>query len=128
MIRTRKTSLLQHLFQLATGFSWFARETGIQVAIPELWGNIFVGRQKEGVSLNRISIGYTGWAMERMPMSDATVPIMNDGIKWLGYVPKKRILWNLGFYKDWVSEGQAFSTYSSQAVGRLASSSGRLKQ
>jgi phosphate-selective porin OprO/OprP len=58
--------------------------------------------------------------MERAPISDATLPILADGIKWLGYAPKARLLWNLGFYVDWLSEGQSFSTYEHQVVGRLA--------
>jgi hypothetical protein len=29
----------------ATQTTWFARETGIQVAFPELWGAVFLGRQ-----------------------------------------------------------------------------------
>ncbi len=58
--------------------------------------------------------------MERATINDATIPILADGIKWLGYVPEKHLLWNLGFYGDWLSEGQSFSTYDKQAVGRLA--------
>jgi len=99
---------------------FLARETGIMVAVPELWGHIFVGRTKEGFSLNKVMVGYSGWTMERSTISDATIPILADGIKWLGYLPKPRILWNLGLYKDWLSEGQGFSTYDSQVVGRLA--------
>jgi phosphate-selective porin OprO and OprP len=95
------------------------RETGIMVEVPELSGHIFIGRTKEGFSLNKVMVGYAGWTMERSTINDATIPILADGIKWLGYVPGKRILWNLGFYKDWVSEGQAFSTYDAQTVGRL---------
>ena len=34
--------------------------------------------------------------MERTPINDATVPILADGIKWLGYAPKAHLLWNLG--------------------------------
>ena len=30
--------------------SWLMRQTGIMVAVPELWGNIFIGRSKEGFS------------------------------------------------------------------------------
>jgi hypothetical protein len=41
-------------------------------------------------------------------------------IKWLGYLPKAHLLWNLGFYGDSLSEGQSFSTYGRQVVGRLA--------
>jgi phosphate-selective porin OprO and OprP len=99
---------------------FLVRETGIMVEVPELWGHIFVGRTKEGFSLNKVMVGYAGWTMERSTISDATIPILADGIKWLGYLPKQRVLWNLGIYKDWLSEGQAFSTYETQLVGRLA--------
>ena len=74
---------------------WVFRQTGIMVAVPEIWGDIFVGRTKEGFSLNKVMIGYGGWTMERAPISDATLPILADGIKWLGYVPKARVLWYL---------------------------------
>jgi phosphate-selective porin OprO/OprP len=99
---------------------FFMRETGIMVAVPELWGHFFVGRTKEGFSLNKVMVGYSGWTMERATISDATIPILADGIKWLGWLPRQRILWNLGIYVDWLSEGQGFSTYDTQLVGRLA--------
>jgi phosphate-selective porin OprO/OprP len=99
---------------------WFFRQTGIMVAVPEIWGHIFVGRTKEGFSLNKVMIGYGGWTLERAQMNDATVPILADGIKWLGYVPKARILWNLGFYGDALSEGEGFSSYENQLSGRFA--------
>jgi phosphate-selective porin OprO/OprP len=97
---------------------FLARETGIMVAVPELWGHIFVGRTKEGFSLNKVMVGYSGWTMERATISDATIPILADGIKWLGYLPKPRVLWNLGLYKDWLSEGRASrpTTRSSSAA------------
>ena len=76
--------------------TWLLRETGIQIGIPELWGNVFIGRQKVGISLNKITVGYAGWTMERMPMNDATIPILTDGIKWLGVHPSKRANWNVG--------------------------------
>jgi len=99
---------------------WLVRETGIMVEIPEIWGHLFVGRTKEGFSLNKVMVGYAGWTMERATISDATIPILADGIKWLGYLPKAHLLWNLGFYGDSVSEGQSFSTYRRQVAGRLA--------
>jgi hypothetical protein len=37
-----------------------------------------------------------------------------------GSYPEARLLWNLGFYGDWLSQGQSFSTYDRQIVGRLA--------
>jgi phosphate-selective porin OprO/OprP len=99
---------------------WFMRQTGVMVAVPEIWGHIFVGRTKEGFSLNKVMIGYGGWGMERTQMNDATVPILADGIKWMGYVPKAHILWNLGFYGDALSEGEGFSSYENQVSGRFA--------
>jgi phosphate-selective porin OprO/OprP len=111
----------------STGIMWdvptrkfLFRETGVMIDVPELFGQIFIGRTKEGFSLNKIMVGYAGWTMERTEISDATIPILADGIKWLGYLPRKRMLWNLGFFGDAVSEGQTFSTYAHQVVGRIA--------
>ncbi|HWY69203.1 MAG TPA: porin [Terriglobales bacterium] len=98
---------------------WFVRQTGVMIAVPELWGNFFIGRAKEGFSLNKVMAGYDGWTMERSTMNDATVPLLADGIKWLGYSPKHGFSWNLGYFNDIMSKGQSFSSYSSQEVARL---------
>ena len=104
----------------AVNDKWAMRQTGIMVAVPEIWGHLFVGRTKEGFSLNKVMVGYGGWTIERAQMSDATVPILADGIKWMGYVPRARILWNVGFYGDALSDGQGFSSYENQLSGRFA--------
>jgi len=88
--------------------SWLVRQTGIMVAIPELWGHIFVGRTKEGVSLSRVMSRYDVWTMERFTFSDAAIPALADGVKWLGYVPNRHFLWNVGWFTDVLSEGQSF--------------------
>lgn len=98
---------------------WFVRQTGIQIALPELKGQVFVGRSKEGISLNMIMVGYAGWTMERSTTVVATVPLLADGIKWMGYLPKQRLLYNLGWYTDVLSEGQSFSSYDQQIVARV---------
>src|SRR6185436_2378048 len=85
-----------------------------------LRGHIFVGRTKEGFSLNKVMVGYAGWTMERTEMNDATIPILAHGIKWLGFAPKKHLVWNVGFFGDWLSEGHTFSTYARQFVARVA--------
>ena len=99
--------------------SWLMRQTGVMIAVPKLWGNIFIGRSKEGFSLNKVMVGYDGWTMERSTMSDATIPILADGFKWLGYTPKHGFLWNFGYYNDWLSHNQNFSTYHNQTVLRV---------
>ena len=80
---------------------------------------MFVGRSKEGISLSMVMVGYAGFTMERSPMVVATVPLLADGIKWMGYFPKRHILYNLGWYTDVLSEGQSFSSYDQQFVARV---------
>lgn len=98
--------------------SWFIRETGIMFGVPELSGHIFIGRTKEGFSLNKVMNGYAGWTMERQMALDV-IPILADGVKWMGYLPKQRLFWNVGVFVDWLSKAQSFSTYSWQFVTRV---------
>jgi phosphate-selective porin OprO/OprP len=100
--------------------SWYIRETGVMIAIPELWGHFFIGRTKEGFSLNKVMSGYSGWTLERATIIDATIPILADGVKWLGYVPERGLLWNIGLYGDWLSENESFSSYDHQFIARVA--------
>ncbi len=99
---------------------WLIRQTGLVVAVPEMWGHLWIGRSKEGTSLNRVMVGYDGWTMERFAFSDASIPLLADGIRWMGYVPNKNFVWNLGVFADPLSKGQSFSSYEHQAVARLA--------
>jgi phosphate-selective porin OprO/OprP len=94
------------------------RQTGVMVAVPEIRNHIFIGRAKEGFSLNKVMVGYDGWSMERQPFTDATIPLLADGIKFLGTTPSRHWFWNLGFFTDWLSEGQTFSSYDHQVVLR----------
>jgi phosphate-selective porin OprO/OprP len=100
--------------------SWFLRQTGIQFGVPKIFSYFFIGRQKEGFSLNKVMVGYDGWTMERATISDATIPLLADGFKWIGYSKKHGFLWNLGYFNDVASKGQSFSSYSSQEVVRAA--------
>lgn len=97
---------------------WMIRETGITIGVPELFGHIFIGRTKEGYSAEKVMNGHSILAQER-PMAVDVVPILADGIKWFGYLPKTRIFWNLGYFNDFISKGQGFSTYKSQFSGRV---------
>src|SRR5436853_1874633 len=76
--------------------SWRFRQTGIQVDVPELSGRFFLGRTKEGYSMIKVMVGYHGWTIERSPGLDAFIPILADGIKYMGYSPRTRIFTNLG--------------------------------
>jgi phosphate-selective porin OprO and OprP len=100
--------------------SWFLRQTGIQFQVKNILSYFFIGRQKEGFSLNKIMVGYDGWTMERFTFSDATIPLLADGFKWMGYSKRHGFLWNAGYFNDVASKGQSFSSYSSQEVARVA--------
>ena len=97
---------------------WMLRESGVTVGVPELFGHIFIGRTKEGYSMVKVMNGHSPWTSERQMALDV-VPILADGIKWFGSLPKPRVFWNLGYYNDFISEGQGFSTYKWQLSGRV---------
>src|SRR5215213_581227 len=98
--------------------AWLVRESGITVGVPELAGNIFVGRTKVGFSMPKVMNGHSPWTNERQ-MGVEAIPILGDGIKWFGSLPKSRIFWNLGYYNDVISNGQGFSTFAWQGVARV---------
>jgi phosphate-selective porin OprO and OprP len=97
---------------------WLLRESGLTIGVPELFGHIFVGRTKEGFSMPKVMNGHSPWTNERQMAVDV-IPILADGIKWMGFMPKSRIFWNLGAYNDALSKGQSFSTFRWQFSGRL---------
>jgi phosphate-selective porin OprO/OprP len=119
-IKSRSVTWSAGIMYNSPTHSWQFRQTGLNIAVPELWGSIFVGRTKEGISLNKIMVGYHGWTSERATVNDAMIPILGDGIKWMGYSEKTHLVWNLGFFGYWLSKNLAFSNYKYQTVGRLA--------
>lgn len=98
---------------------WLIRQTMVNIPVPELWGQVHIGRFKEGMSLIKIMNGYDGFTQERFTFSDV-IPLFGDGIKWLGYVPKAHVLWSLGGYANGLSSGETWQTYQAQVVGRAA--------
>lgn len=97
---------------------WLVRESGLTIGVPELSGHIFIGRTKEGYSMVKVMNGHSPWTAERQ-MSIDVIPILADGIKYFGYLPKPRVFWNLGAYNDVISNGQGFSTYAWQYDARI---------
>jgi phosphate-selective porin OprO/OprP len=98
--------------------TWMVRESGLTIGVPELKGNIFIGRTKEGFSMVKVMNGHSGLTNERQMALDP-VPILADGIKYFGYFPKSKLFLNLAAYSDLTSKGQGFSTFEWQFVGRL---------
>ena len=97
---------------------WFFRQTGLMYEVPALFGNIFIGRTKEGISTNKIMVGYQGWTNERATINDALIPILADGIKWSGWIPSGKVVYNIGYFYDKISETESFNKNDSQFVAR----------
>jgi phosphate-selective porin OprO/OprP len=66
----------------------------------------------------KVMNGHSPWTAERQIALDV-IPILADGIKWFGYLPKSGLFWNLGYFNDAVSKGQGFSTFEWQYVARV---------
>jgi phosphate-selective porin OprO/OprP len=106
-----------YMYDNADG-SWRVRQTGFQIGFPEAKGSLFIGRTKEGFSMNKVMNGYSGWTQERTPIIDV-VPILADGLKWSGYFPERRVFFSLGAFGDELSEDEGFSTYDHQVAARV---------
>jgi phosphate-selective porin OprO and OprP len=98
---------------------WHMRQTGLMVAVPEISSHFFIGRTKEGYSQYKQMVGYDIWTIERSPFLDAFVPIMADGIKWIGAVPGTELHWQLSWFGDALSEDEKFAIWDHQTVLRL---------
>jgi len=98
--------------------TWFWRQTGIYVDLPAIGGDVFVGRTKEGFSMNKIMVGYNGWTNERATANDAMIPILADGIQLRGSVPGRGLAWNVGIYDDEFTESESFNKNDNQFVAR----------
>ena len=97
---------------------WRFRQTGVMVDVPEAYGSIFVGRTKEGFSTSKMMVGYQGWTNERAAINDAFLPILADGIKWMGYMPSGKFVYRLGFFKDTRTQDESFNKNDNQSVAR----------
>jgi phosphate-selective porin OprO/OprP len=99
---------------------WLWRETGFTIPTPEIWGYLFVGRTKEGFSLLKHTSGAAIGGFERYEILDATIPIMVDGIRWMGYLPKQKVIWNFGLFNQTILDKPLYPFYDHQYVLRAA--------
>ena len=98
---------------------WRFRQTGLDIGVPELSGRFWIGRQKEGYSMVKVMNGLHPWGMERSPAQDAFIPILADGIKYIGYFEKPRVHFSLGGFTDRLTEDEKFASYDNQVAARL---------
>lgn len=99
---------------------WLVRETGFIVATPEIWGHLFIGRTKLGVSMIKHMSGAAIMGLERAPIEDMIIPIQNDGIRWMGYLPKQKLVWNLGYFNETLFDNPLYPFHDQQYAARVA--------
>jgi phosphate-selective porin OprO/OprP len=99
---------------------WLWRETGIVVAVPEIWGHLFIGRTKLGASMIKHMSGASIMGLERAEIEDMTIPIQNDGIRWMGYLPKRSLVWNLGYFNQTLLKKPLYPLMDQQYAARVA--------
>lgn len=101
---------------------WKWRETGIIIAAREfpILGHIFIGRTKLGVSMIKHMSGAAIMGLERAPIEDMTIPIQNDGIRSMGYLPKQRLVWNLGYFNETLFNNALYPFMDQQYAARVA--------
>lgn len=87
---------------------WRFRQTGLMLDVPEWDGNFFIGRTKEGFSTNKIMVGYYGWTNERAAANDAFLPILADGVKWMGRAFDGEFVYNVGAFKETITEYETY--------------------
>lgn len=79
---------------------WRFRQTGLMYEFPNFSARIFVGRTKEGFSTSKLMVGYNGWTNERAAANDAFLPILADGVKWMGNLFGNKLFYSLGFFTN----------------------------
>jgi len=113
----RVTYTLGYMYDKAKE-QWRFRQTGLMFDVHKAYGTLFVGRTKEGFSTSKIMVGYQGWTNERATANDALIPILADGIKWNGFTPGGKFVYNIGFFNDTRSENESFNKNDKQTVLR----------
>jgi len=98
--------------------TWLVRESGLIFEVPH--GTIFGGRTKEGFSMVKHMVGTSIWGLERSPFLDGGIPIMADGVRWMGYTPSNNFVWNLAAYNEKFSQSRHAPYFDRQAVTRFA--------
>ena len=91
----------------------------VRVDIPMPGSTVLsVGKQKEPISMERLTGMVFLPMQERSIASDALFPARNVGVVLSGSGPAERSTWAVGAFNDWIETGDDFSDSASQLVGR----------
>ena len=88
--------------------------------IPFLKSSVMsIGKQKEPISMNRLTAGTFLASQERAAISDAVLPSRNIGVVWSGFSAERKTSWALGAFNNWLEEKNSFDESANQFVGRV---------
>jgi len=79
-----------------------------------------IGKQKEPISMDRLTGGIFLPNQERAAVSDAMLPSRNIGIVWNGSSPERNSSWAFGVFNNWLEEKNSFDEGATQYIGRLS--------
>jgi phosphate-selective porin OprO/OprP len=78
-----------------------------------------VGKQKEPISMERLTNLAFLPMQERSAVADAMLPSRNHGLVLSGTAAGDWFTWAVGAFNNWIDSGESFSDTSSQLVGRV---------
>jgi phosphate-selective porin OprO/OprP len=78
-----------------------------------------VGKQKESISMERLTNLAFLPMQERSAVADALLPSRNFGLVLSGTAAGDRAIWAVGAFNNWIDSGESFGDTSSQLVGRV---------
>lgn len=77
-----------------------------------------VGKQKEPISMERLTALTYLPMQERSVIADAVMPARNHGVTLSGTAASENVSWAVGAFNNWIDSGESFSDTSNQLVGR----------
>ena len=97
-------------------FTWF--DYRLDIPLPADL-TLSVGKQKEPISLERLTpLTFLPW-QERSAAADALLPARNHGLVLSGTTAGDWLTWAVGAFNNWIDADQSFSDTSSQLTGRV---------
>jgi hypothetical protein len=105
-------------------FTWF--DYRLDIPLPADL-TLSVGKQKEPISLERLTpLTFLPW-QERSAAADALLPARNHGLALSGTAAGDWFTWAVGAFNNWIDSDESFSDTSSQLVGRVEAARSRAR-
>jgi phosphate-selective porin OprO/OprP len=105
-------------FETTTGDDFTFFDWRVDIPLPHRT-TLSIGKQREPISLERLTSMINLPMQERTSVSDALLPSRNVGVVISGTALNQDITWAGGLFNDSIDTGTSFNKSSSQAVGRV---------